>query len=80
MHPIDQYMKNVAELRKRGLRPGAHGELVKVAKSKSAGQEREENTMRFNSVGEETIFKAAQSCPYRVIKLEDADTGEQLFP
>lgn len=28
----------------------------------------------------EDVFLAAQSCPYRVIKLEDVDTGEQLFP
>jgi len=28
----------------------------------------------------EDVFLAAQSCPYRVIKLEDSDTGEQLFP
>ncbi len=26
------------------------------------------------------IFRAAQSCPYRAIILEDADTGERLFP
>ena len=28
----------------------------------------------------ETIFLAAQSCPYRAIVLEDADTGERLYP
>lgn len=28
----------------------------------------------------ETIFLAAQSCPYEAIILEDADTGERLFP
>lgn len=26
------------------------------------------------------IFRAAQSCPYRAIILEDAETGERLFP
>lgn len=26
------------------------------------------------------LFRAAQSCPYRAIILEDQDTGEQLFP
>jgi len=28
----------------------------------------------------EEIFRAAQSCPYRAIVLEDLDTGERLFP
>ena len=28
----------------------------------------------------EALFLAAQSCPYGVIKIEDADTGEQLYP
>ncbi|MDG6983048.1 MAG: ferredoxin [Nitrososphaerota archaeon] len=28
----------------------------------------------------EEIFRAAQSCPYRAIVLEDAVTGERLFP
>jgi len=28
----------------------------------------------------ETIFLAAQSCPYQAIVLEDANTGERLFP
>lgn len=28
----------------------------------------------------ETIFLAAQSCPYQAIVLEDAETGERLFP
>ena len=28
----------------------------------------------------EEIFRAAQSCPYRAIILEDLDTGERLFP
>ena len=26
------------------------------------------------------IFRAAQSCPYRAIILEDSETGEKLFP
>ncbi len=26
------------------------------------------------------IFRAAQSCPYRAIVLEDAENGERLFP
>lgn len=28
----------------------------------------------------ERIFRAAQSCPYRAIVLEDADTGERIYP
>jgi ferredoxin len=28
----------------------------------------------------EEIFRAAQTCPYRAIILEDADTRERLFP
>ncbi len=28
----------------------------------------------------ETIFKAAQSCPYHAIYLQDASTGERIFP
>ena len=28
----------------------------------------------------EEIFRAAQSCPYHAIILEDLDTGERLFP
>lgn len=28
----------------------------------------------------EEIFRAAQSCPYHAIILEDHDTGERLFP
>jgi ferredoxin len=29
---------------------------------------------------EETILKAAKSCPYRVITVVDDETGEPLFP
>lgn len=32
------------------------------------------------SAPDETIAKAAKSCPYRVIALIDEDTGEQVFP
>ncbi len=32
------------------------------------------------STASEVIFKAAQSCPYRAIFLDDADTGERIFP
>jgi ferredoxin len=28
----------------------------------------------------EEIFRAAQSCPYRAIILDDLDSGERLFP
>lgn len=33
-----------------------------------------------SSTKSEDIFRAAQSCPYRAIILEDQDTGERLFP
>lgn len=33
-----------------------------------------------NGENPETIFLAAQSCPYRAIVLEDADSGERIFP
>ncbi len=36
--------------------------------------------LKDRSTNLDTVFLAAQSCPYRVIKLEDVDTGEQLFP
>ena len=29
---------------------------------------------------EETILKAAKSCPYRVITVVDGETGEPIFP
>ena len=29
---------------------------------------------------EENIIKAAEACPETAIKIEDADTGEQIFP
>ena len=29
---------------------------------------------------DETVVKAAKSCPYRVIALVDEDTGEHVFP
>ena len=32
------------------------------------------------SAPDETITKAAKSCPYRVIALVDQETGEQVFP
>jgi ferredoxin len=32
------------------------------------------------SAPDETIAKAAKSCPYRVIALFDENTGEQVFP
>jgi ferredoxin len=33
-----------------------------------------------NGADNETIFLAAQSCPFPAIVLEDADTGERLYP
>ena len=33
-----------------------------------------------NGAAPERIFRAAQSCPYHAIFLEDADKGERIFP
>jgi ferredoxin len=33
-----------------------------------------------NGADPETIFRAAQSCPYRAIILEDGETRERIFP
>jgi len=32
------------------------------------------------NVDPEKVFKAAQSCPYRAIYLQDSATGERVFP
>ena len=32
------------------------------------------------SASDETILKAAKSCPYRVISIVDDETGEPVFP
>lgn len=36
--------------------------------------------LRTKGTEPEALFLAAQSCPYGVIRIEDADTGEQLYP
>jgi len=36
--------------------------------------------LRAKGTEPEALFLAAQSCPYGVIRIEDADTGEQLYP
>jgi ferredoxin len=37
-------------------------------------------TTGVESVDPERVFKAAQSCPYRAIFLQNAATGERVFP
>jgi len=34
---------------------------------------------RSKGTNPEALFPAAQSCPYGVIRIEDADTGEQMY-
>ena len=42
--------------------------------------EKKVSVVEGGTASEETIAKAAKSCPYRVIALVDEDTGEQVFP
>jgi ferredoxin len=42
--------------------------------------EKKVSVLAGGSAPDETIAKAAKSCPYRVIALVDEDTGEQVFP
>jgi ferredoxin len=43
-------------------------------------EERKARAVAGADVPEETLLKAAKSCPYRAITVLDADSGEQLFP
>ena len=46
----------------------------------AADDEKKVRVIAGGSAPDETITKAAKSCPYRVIALIDEDTGEQVFP
>jgi DNA-binding Lrp family transcriptional regulator/ferredoxin len=50
------------------------------AKKKGVTQPAPLEVLKRRSADPEVLFLAAQSCPYKVISLEDADTEEQLFP
>ncbi len=59
----------------------AHGACLKVAAA--AFQLDGQNKVRMAdvaSVSDDTLLRAAQSCPYRVITIVDAQTGEQVHP
>ncbi len=49
-------------------------------KRSSASEPAPLEVLKTKGTDPEALFLAAQSCPYGVIKIEDADTGEQLFP
>jgi len=50
------------------------------SKRKSAFEGAPIEVMDEKAADNETIFLAAQSCPWQAIILEDANTGERLFP
>jgi len=50
------------------------------AKKKSVADPAPLEVLDEKGTAPETIFLAAQSCPYRAIKLEDSATKEQLYP
>jgi len=51
------------------------------AKKRSSGVEPAPlEVLKSKGTEPEALFLAAQSCPYGVILIEDADTGEQLYP
>ena len=51
------------------------------AKKRSSGVEPAPlEVLKSRGTEPEALFLAAQSCPYGVIQIEDADTGEQLYP
>jgi ferredoxin len=44
------------------------------------GEDRKVRLLGSNESAEDVVMKAAKSCPYRVITIFDAESGEQLFP
>ena len=46
----------------------------------AADDEKKVRVIAGGAAPDETIAKAAKGCPYRVIALIDAETGEQVFP
>ena len=57
------------------------GKCMSVAPEVFASDdEKKVRAIEGGSAPDETIAKAAKSCPYRVIALVDEDTGEQVFP
>jgi ferredoxin len=59
----------------------AHGACLKIAAA--AFQLDEERKVRIadpGAVPDDTLLRAARSCPYRVITVIDAETGEQIHP
>jgi ferredoxin len=59
----------------------AHGACVKIAPAAfQIDGQRKVTLVDPASVPDDTLLKAAQSCPYRVITVVDEVTGEQLHP
>jgi ferredoxin len=44
------------------------------------GEDRKVRLRVSNESPDDVVMKAAKSCPYRVISIFDAESGEQLFP
>jgi len=59
----------------------AYGKCAATAASFFAlGEDRKVRLIGGDETSDDAVVKAAKSCPYRVIAIVDAESGEQLFP
>jgi ferredoxin len=59
----------------------AYGRCSLVAPALFAiGEDRKVRLVGNDESPEDAVMEAAKSCPYRVISIFDAESGEQLFP
>jgi ferredoxin len=59
----------------------AHGACVKTAPAVfQLDDARKVRLVAPGSVADETLLKAARSCPYRAITVVNGETGEQIHP